>query len=83
MSSCGSSVFELAPSHGSRRSELVLFEEDDFSPEAYVLGRLRPVEEEEETPRKSAVYRNFCACLREGEVHYCTTNTKNDIPRGD
>jgi hypothetical protein len=48
MSSCGSSVYELAPSHGSRRSELVLFEEGDFSPEAYVLGRLRPVEEEEE-----------------------------------
>lgn len=48
MSSCDSPNYELAPSHGSRRRDLSLFEEEDFSPESYVLSRLHPVEEEEE-----------------------------------
>lgn len=47
MSSCGSSGYESGSLDGSRRRELVLFEEEAFSPESYVLGRLRPVEEEE------------------------------------
>lgn len=42
MSSCDS------PNYANARGELSLFEEDDFSPESYVLNRLRPVEEEEE-----------------------------------
>lgn len=48
MSLCGSSAYVLAPFDGSRRRELVLFEQEDFSPESYVLGRLSSVEEEEE-----------------------------------
>ena len=47
MSSFRSSVHELAPFNESRCRELELFEEDDFSPESYVLNRIRPVEEEE------------------------------------
>lgn len=79
MSSCDNPNYELAVTDGSRRRELSLFEEEDFCPESYVLSRLRNVDEEEETPWKSAVYRNFCGCVRRRQVYHSATNTKNEL----